>query len=188
MSLPELKHPGYTLEDWQSWEGRWELIHGEAYAMTPSPSLAHQSLSSSLHVAIGKALQETKRRSGGHCQLFSAPTDVFLETGVLIPDLLVVCDPAKLSERGVEGAPDLVVEILSPSTGQKDLTTKRWCYEAAGVPEYLLVYPEERRTELLVLGANGIYQTVARVEWGGNLRLLGGKLEITLGEGGESLP
>ncbi len=181
MPLPELKHPGYTLEDWKSWEGRWELIEGVAYDMTPSPNIAHQSISSDLHVAIGSALLEAKRKGGGSCRLFSAPTDAFLGTGVVVPDLLVVCDPAKISERGIEGAPDLVVEILSPSTGQKDLTTKRWCYEAAGVPEYLIVYPEERRAELLLLGGNGIYQTVSRVEWEGTLRLLEGSLEIKLG-------
>jgi len=62
-----------------------------------------------------------------------------------------VCDAAKVSSRGIEGPPDLVVEILSPATGQKDLTTKRWLYEAAGVPEYLIVYPEERRAERLTL-------------------------------------
>ena len=181
MSLPDLKHPGYTLEDWKSWEGRWELVNGVAYDMTPSPNIAHQGISMSLTLAIGNALVKAKRKGGGHCQLFSAPTDVFLERGVVIPDLLVVCDPAKISERGIEGAPELVVEILSPSTGQKDLTTKRWCYEAAGVPEYLLVYPDERRAELLQLGANGIYQNAARVEWEGTLRLLGGSIEITLG-------
>lgn len=181
MSLPALKHPGYTLEDWKSWEGRWELIDGIAYDMTPSPNTAHQSLSSELHVSIGSALKEAKKKAGGDCRLFSAPADVFLPTGVVIPDLLVVCDPAKVSERGVEGAPDLVVEILSPSTGQKDLTTKRWCYESAGVPEYLIVYPEERRAELLVLGANGIYQTVSRTEWGGRFQILAGQLEISLG-------
>lgn len=181
MSLPELKHLGYTLEDWKTWDGRWELINGVAYDMTPSPNVAYQTLSMSLTLAIGNALGRAKHKGGGGCRLFSAPTDVFLETGVVIPDLLVVCDPAKISERGIEGAPDLVVEILSPSTGQKDLTTKRWCYEAAGVPEYLIVYPEEHRAELLVLGANRIYQTVSRVEWGETLRLLDESLAITLG-------
>lgn len=81
----------------------------------------------------------------------------------------------------MEGAPDLLVEILSPSTGQKDLTTERWCCESAGVREYLIVYPEERRAEMLMLGTNGIYQTVSRTEWGERLQILGGRLEISLG-------
>ena len=184
MSLPERKHPGYTLDDWKDWEGRWELIHGVAYDMTPAPNLAHQTFSSELHVAIGQALQQEARRGSGRggCRIFSAPTDVFLGGDVVQPDLLVVCDPAKLSDRGIEGAPDLVVEILSPATAQKDLTTKRWRYEAAGVPEYLVVYPDERRAELMRLGPNGLYQTLARAEWGATLRLLGDTLPIQLGE------
>jgi Uma2 family endonuclease len=96
------------------------------------------------------------------------------------PDLMVVCDPAKKSVRGIEGPPDLVVEILSPSTAQKDLTRKRWTYEAAGVQEYLIVDPEDRWGMLLRL-ENGRYQEVSRMDWGGILPLLGGKVPITLG-------
>ena len=185
MSLPEGNHPGHTLDDWRAWEGRWELIHGVAYDMTPAPNLAHQTFSMELTLAIGQALQQEGLRKGsgsGGCRIFSAPTDVFLGGDVVQPDLLVVCDPAKLSERGIEGAPDLVVEILSPATAQKDLTTKRWRYEAAGVPEYLVVYPDERRAEMMRLGPNGLYQTLARAEWGGLLRLLGDTLPIQLGQ------
>src|ERR1035438_7626444 len=120
MSVPQPRHPGYTLEDWQTWEGNWELIHGVAYptyGMTPSPSLEHQRVSIHLASDILLALKEVKRRNGGgECEVFTAPVDVFLEAGVVQPDLVVVCDPAKKSDRGIEGAPDLVVEILSPST------------------------------------------------------------------------
>jgi Uma2 family endonuclease len=121
VSLPRLKHPGYTLEDWRSWEGRWELINGVAYDLSQAPGTEHQQVSSKLHLAIGNALEEANRRVGGRgCELFAAPTDVFLEAGVVQPDLLVVCDPAKVSPRGIEGAPDLVVEILrEPEHGQQ---------------------------------------------------------------------
>ena len=61
MGLPQLKHHGYTIKDWEGWEGRWELINGEAYDMTPAPSLDHQEISSSLHISIGNALAEAKR-------------------------------------------------------------------------------------------------------------------------------
>jgi Uma2 family endonuclease len=87
----------------------------------------------------------------------------------------------KKSERGVEGAPDLVVEILSPRTAQKDWTSKRWAYEAAGVPEYLIVDPDERVGVLFRLEAER-YGEAARVEWGAVVDLLGGKLAVTLGE------
>lgn len=181
MGLPQPKHSGYTLDDWKSWEGRWELIHGVAYDMTPAPSLEHQRISSRLHIAIGVALVEAKKKpNGGECEVLAAPLDVFLESGVFQPDLVVICDPAKKSERGVEGAPDFVVEILSPRTASKDTVRKRWAYEAAGVPEYLIVDPDERVGVLLRLEA-GRYQEAARVEWGAMVALLGGTISVTLG-------
>jgi Uma2 family endonuclease len=77
--------------------------------------------------------------------------------------------------------PDLVAEILSPGTASKDLVRKRWAYEAAGIPEYLIVDPEEAVAELLRLEPEGHYHSVARVEWGANLPILGGRISITLG-------
>ena len=182
MSLPQVKQPGYTLEDWKSWEGRWELINGVAYDMTPAPSFEHQQISTKLILAIGNALKEAKRKAGGgECEVLAAPLDVFLPSGVVQPDLVVICDPAKKSPRGVEGAPDLVVEILSPSTAGKDVTRKRWTYEAAGVPEYLIIDPEERVGLLLRLDPAGTYQDAARIEWGAFFGILGGSLIISLG-------
>lgn len=181
MGLPQPKHSGYTLADWKGWEGRWELIHGVAYDMTPAPSFEHQRISSRLHIAIGIALVDAKKKAGGgECEVLAAPLDVFLESGVFQPDLVVVCDSAKKSERGIEGAPDLVVEILSPRTASKDTVRKRWAYEAACVPEYLIVDPDERVGVLLRLEA-GRYQEAARVEWGAVVALLGGTINVTLG-------
>ena len=183
MSLPQLKQPGYTIEDWKTWEGRWELIHGVAFDMTPSPSFEHQRVSGALHAAIWNALKDAKARHGaGACEVIAAPMDLYLpgEQSVYQPDLLIVCDPAKITQRGIEGAPDLVVEILSPSTEKRDLTRKRWSYEAAGVPEYLIVDPDERMGLLLRLEA-GRYQEAARIEWGAVVALLGGTLSVTLG-------
>ena len=184
MSLPELKHAGYTIEDWKTWEGRWELIHGVPYAMTPTPSPDHQRISCRLQKAIDAAIEAAKRKSGsGSCEVFSAPIDLFLpgEQSVYQPDLVVVCDPAKITSRGIEGAPDLVAEILSPSTASKDMAKKRWAYEAAGVPEYLMVDPDEQFGLLLRL-EGGRYEEAARVEWGAVVALLGGRLSVTLGE------
>lgn len=183
MSLPQLKHAGYTIEDWKTWEGRWELIHGLPYAMTPAPSPDHQRVSFRVQTAINSALEEAKRKSGrGSCEVLSAPLDLFLpgEESVYQPDLVVVCDPAKITKRGIEGIPDLVVEILSPSTASKDMAKKRWSYEGAGVPEYLIVDPDEQFGLLLRL-EGGRYEEAARVEWGAVVAVLGGKLSITLG-------
>ena len=180
MNLPQPQHPGYTLEDWKQWDGRWELIHGVAYDMTPSPGTKHQEVSGRLAFALESALREARQSSGGgDCRLFIAPTDVFLASGVVIPDLLVVCDPAKISPRGIEGPPDLVVEILSPSTASKDTVRKRWTYEAAGVPEYLIVDPDEQVGLLLRL-VNHRYEEAQRVAWGTLVGLLSGRLKITV--------
>ncbi len=184
MNLPQPKHPGYTIDDWKAWEGRWELIHGVAYDMTPAPSTEHQRVSVQLTAAFFKALEEARRVGKGNCEAFHAPVDLFLpnEESVYQPDLVVVCDPARITSQGIVGVPDLVVEILSPSTSNRDLTRKRWCYEAAGIPEYLIVDPDERVGLLLRLEA-GRYQETARVEWGAEMALLGGELKITLGQG-----
>ena len=183
MSLPELKQPGYTIEDWETWDGRWELIHGVAYDMTPSPSPEHQRVSFNLQKTIDAALDDARRRGGGGlCEILSAPLDLYLpnEQSVYQPDLVVVCDPAKITRRGVEGVPDLVIEVLSPSTSSRDWSRKRWSYEAAGIPEYLIVDPDERFGVLLRLEA-GRYVEAARVEWGASVPLLGGQLSVKLG-------
>ena len=180
MTLPQLKPSVHSLEDWRGWEGRWELIHGVAYDMTPAPSTEHQRLSFSLGGHLFQALNELKGRSGEDCQGFAAPVDVFLGESVVQPDLIIVCDRTKVSERGIEGAPDLVVEILSPSTAEKDLSRKQWLYEASGVPEYLILYPDQKVGVLLRL-EDGRYQGAARVEWGSRVGLLGGTLCVPLG-------
>jgi Uma2 family endonuclease len=183
MSRPVIRHPGYTLDDWKTWEGRWELIHGVAYDMTTAPSPDHQCISFQLQLAIHTALKAAKQKhGGGGCEVLSAPIDLFIpgEQSVYQPDLVVVCDPDKITQRGIEGVPDLVVEILSPSTAGKDVTRKRWTYEAAGVPEYLIVDPGERLGLLLRL-EDGRYEEAARIEWGTVVSLLGGKLPVTVG-------
>jgi len=181
MNLPLLKQPDYTLADWEQWDGRWELIDGVAYDMTPAPNTSHQAISLELTLRIGNLLEEARKKSGGGCRTFVAPTDVYLAPRTVVqPDLLIVCDPAKISVRGIEGAPDVVVEILSPRTASKDRSRKQWAYEAARVPEYLIVDPEEKVGLLLRL-EQGHYVEAARVEWGGLVSLLGGTLPIQLG-------
>jgi Uma2 family endonuclease len=88
--------------------------------------------------------------------------------------------PGYTIEDCIEGVPDLVVEILSPSTAGKDVTRKRWTYEAAGIPEYLIVDPGERVGLLLRL-EDGRYEEAARIEWGAVVLLLGGRLPVTVG-------
>jgi len=152
---------GFTYSDYLRWpdDERWEVINGDAYAMTPAPSIRHQEISGYLYSLFA---QFSKGRS---CKPFHAPTDVvFDERNIVQPDLLIVCDKNKITEKNIQGAPDLVVEILSPSTALKDKREKRTLYERFGVREYLIVYPAEELVERFVLGA-GRFETAEVFGW-----------------------
>ena len=136
----------YTYADYCSWDDgeRWELIDGEAYAMSPGTSFEHQTISGEIFSQLHTFLR------GKPCKVFSAPFDVRLtadkgDDTVVQPDILVVCDEAKLKDRkGVIGAPDLIIEILSPSTARHDRITKLNLYQRAGVREYWIVAPDDK--------------------------------------------
>ena len=127
---------------------RWEIIEGEAYDMTPAPAREHQRLSAIIFVKIYNFL------SGKKCEVYFAPFDVRLPEAqdksdeeiksVVQPDIVVVCDQDKLDERGCLGAPDITVEILSPTTSYKDQTEKLLLYEKHGIKEYWIVNPDAR--------------------------------------------
>lgn len=135
--------------DYLKWpnEFRYELLDGDAYLMSPAPDLAHQEVAGEIYFQAMRALRNKP------CRPFIAPVDVRLpkrdEADELIdtvvqPDVLVVCDPAKLDRKGVRGAPDWVVEVLSPSTASHDQIKKQKIYERHGVREYWLVHPVDR--------------------------------------------
>ena len=141
-------------------EERWELIEGVLYDMSPAPSKRHQQISVELTRQIATFL------AGKECQMFHAPFDVrFPENdeadedvaSVVQPDIVVICDPSKLDERGCRGAPDFIVEILSPSTAAKDQIQKLDLYEKSGVTEYWIVHPADNTLTVRVLGADGNY-------------------------------
>ena len=145
---------GFTYSDYVSWpdDERWEIISGDAYAMTPAPTTTHQRIT----LFIGSELRQFFR--GKDHQPFIAPTDVVLDDhNIVQPDVLVVCDPKKITEKHIQGAPDLIVEILSPSTAVKDKREKKALYERFGVREYLIVYPAEELAERFVLADGGRY-------------------------------
>ena len=131
----------YTYADYCTWDDdeRWELIDGVPYAMA-APSIAHQGVSGNIYLQIGQFLRKRP------CRVFYAPTDVRLyadtkDDTVVQPDLLVVCDNSKLDGKGVIGAPDMVVEVLSPSTASYDMIKKFMLYSRAKVREYWIVDP-----------------------------------------------
>ena len=144
----------HTWTEYQTWsdDERWELIDGVAYNMSPAPSTRHQAIAGNFFSSLYRQL------TGKTCRPFMAPTDVRLsETDVVQPDILVVCDPGKITPSHIEGAPELVVEILSPGTSAKDLREKKWLYQRAGVREYIVVDPLELYVQRFLRSADGRY-------------------------------
>lgn len=124
-------------------ERREELINGKVVAMSPRPSVNHN------RVAFNIAYLFERYLRGKKCTPFSDGTDLYLtEEDRFIPDVMIVCDPDKIKSDGVHGAPDLVVEVLSPSTMRNDKTHKKDVYARCGVREYWLVSPDEKSVEI----------------------------------------
>lgn len=143
MNSPQLQSKQrYTVSDYLAWNDgqRYELLHGRVHAMSPAPNLSHQAISGNLNWELRSFLKPKTV-----CQIFYAPIDVYLsEDTVVQPDIIVVCDPRKLEKKGCVGAPDLVIEILSPSTAKTDWSDKYNVYEEAGVREYWIVNPDDK--------------------------------------------
>ena len=149
MTLEQRDDRHYTYGDYRRWpeDVRYELIDGVAWLMSPAPGRRHQELVGEIYRQAANALE------GNPCRAYVAPFDVRLPRGdeaddlvdtVVQPDVLVVCDPDKLDEAGLRGAPDWVVEVLSPATAAHDQTRKLAAFERAGVPEVWLVHPADR--------------------------------------------
>jgi len=149
---PAVKLDTYTYQDYKNFDDsmRCEIIEGEVVMMTPAPSRFHQDISGNLYFKFRNFLKNKK------CKAYYSPMDVLLNYEykgensdiILQPDLLVLCDKNKLDTRGVLGAPELVVEILSPSTLKYDLGKKLELYLAYGVKEYWIVDPHAKTIHL----------------------------------------
>ncbi len=145
----------YNYSDYLQWtfEGMVELINGKIFKMSPAPSSSHQFLSGNLFGILWNYLK------GMPCQIVSAPFDVRLSKfkedklidSVVQPDLCIICDPTKIDEKGCNGAPDMIVEILSPSTAQRDLDLKFKLYEENAVKEYWIVQPNDQTVSVFDL-------------------------------------
>ena len=148
--------------DYLSWddEQRYEIIEGTVYIMSPGPNRFHQKASGDIFNQFYNYLQNKE------CEIYAAPFDIRLPEGnekdediltVVQPDLILICDEEKLDKRGCRGAPDLIVEILSPSSYKKDKIIKRELYEKHGVKEYWLVDLEGKIVEVYKLQEDGEY-------------------------------
>lgn len=161
MAMPAEK-ARYTFADALTWDEneRAELIDGEVFLMAPAPSRGHQEISGALFAQLYNYLE------GKRCKVYHPPFDVrlFEQEGdtpedvdtVVEPDLTVVCDMDKLDDHGCKGAPDLVIEILSPSTRRHDRLVKLGLYQRAGVREYWIVDPENKAVQVFLHDGNSL--------------------------------
>lgn len=159
MALPD-EQMRYTLADVLTWDenDRTEIIGGEAFMMA-TPSRIHQKISFEIGRQLGNYLE------GKKCEVYPAPFGVrlFEKDGdapdkvdtIVEPDLSVICDRNKLDKYGCKGAPDLVVEVLSPATQRHDRLVKLNLYQRAGVREYWIVNPEDQTVQVMLLDADG---------------------------------
>lgn len=150
MKLADLDmNKAYTYADYLQWtfKERVELIKGKIFKMSPAPNPMHQAVAMEMSGLLWSFLR------GKECRVYPAPFDVRLpvqsesseQTSTVVqPDISVVCDPAKIDAKGCTGAPDIVVEILSPSNNEKELRYKFDIYEQSGVKEYWVVFPAEK--------------------------------------------
>lgn len=155
MALPAEKDR-YTFADVLAWDDneRAEIIDGEVFLMAPPPSRVHQEVSFEIARQLGNYLE------GKRCKVYPAPFGVRLfekdsdspeDVDTMVePDITVVCDPSKLDDHGCKGAPDMVVEVLSPSTQRHDQLVKLGLYQRAGVREYWIVDPVNQTVRVML--------------------------------------
>ena len=155
----------YTYADYLMWKikDRVEILKGKIFKMSPAPAISHQSISFNLSGLFFMYFHNKP------CKVFASPFDIVLknkdgkEDTVVQPDLCVVCDPEKLADgKRCQGAPDLIIEILSPGNSKKEMLNKYELYEEAGVREYWVVRPDYKEITQFVL-ENNKYRTLPPV-------------------------
>ena len=142
--------PHYTYEDYEQWEGQWELIEGIPYAMSPRPMPQHQRLAATLGTEFTLALKTCKQ-----CKTYQPIDYRIADDTILQPDMLVVC--GNITKKYLDFPPALVAEILSPSTALKDRHSKYSIYEQQGIAYYLILSPETEEIEVYKL-LDGVYK------------------------------
>jgi len=160
VSIEQLQLQRYTYADYLTWadDVRQELIDGIPYLLA-APTVTHQRVLGELFLQLRQFLK------GKRCEVFISPFDVRLNPNdgddtVVQPDLLVVCDKSKLDKKGCKGAPDMIIEILSPSSTKMDKFIKMRKYNQAGVREYWIVDPEGQYAHVHLL-KDGEYKIAA---------------------------
>ena len=150
--MPLLKNDIYTIEDIYALPAgqRAELIDGHIYDMAP-PSPLHQELV----MELSATLRDYIKKNNGTCKVYPAPFAVFLnqdDQNYVEPDISIICDSNKMNDRGCNGAPDFIIEIVSPSSQRMDYLTKLFKYRTAGVREYWIVNPMKQTVQVYYFG------------------------------------
>ncbi len=180
----------YSYADYLTWldDTRRELIDGVVRLLFPAPQRIHQKVSKKLSWHIENFVFRKK------CELYYAPFDVRLPKNgekdgnqiytVVQPDICVICDTTKLDDRGCIGAPDLIIEIVSPSNTKHDVETKYQLYQKHGVREYWTVFPYDKMVNVFLLDESGKYQLVGVYAEDSKVpvNIFNGELEIDLVE------
>ena len=155
---PVKRQGEYTVEDYYNWpeDERIELIDGVIYHVS-MPSIEHQRIVGEIDFELKSFVKKKK----GKCEIFGAGIDVRLDCDdktMVVPDITVVCEKDKLTKQYLDGAPDLVVEVLSPSTRKKDMTIKLDKYANAGVKEYWVIDPKKENIVVYEFSENDEFE------------------------------
>jgi Uma2 family endonuclease len=139
--------PYYTYDDYVQWEGKWEIIDGIPYAMSPSPTPKHQMIANTLGALFYYGLKDCRQ-----CKVYQAIDYKIAEDTILQPDISILCQSTR--HKFIDFPPALVVEILSPSTALKDRHTKAGLYAQQNIPYYIIISPDTEEAEIFVLEEN----------------------------------
>lgn len=164
MGLPAAKEY-YTFADYLTWDEseRWELIDGKPYMMA-TPTTFHQTILGELFGQIREFLKDKPCRpyldlAPFSVRLFETDDDTSDDVDTIVePDLSVICEKNKVDQNGCKGAPDLIIEVLSPSNSRRDRFVKYNLYMRAKVREYWIVDPQEKTVQVFLLDENGVYK------------------------------
>ncbi|BCN92707.1 hypothetical protein THMIRHAM_04920 [Thiomicrorhabdus immobilis] len=138
MALAYSEH--YTVRDYALWEGDWELIHGAPYAMAPSPSISHQRIEKGFLFQFDLSLKKCT-----NCEVLAEIDWQSSDDTVVRPDVLIACN---IEGEKLTKTPELIVEIVSPTSAKRDELTKFELYQQEGVKFYILAYPDEKMAKV----------------------------------------
>lgn len=144
--------PNYTYSDYIKWEGRWEIIDGMPYAMSPAPSPFHQYVANEIKYELTKAIKECTCKK---CKVYDFIDIKIDENTVVQPDGLILCKP--ISKPYLDFAASLVLEVLSPATALKDLNNKYLIYQSFGVKYYIIADTDNFKIDIYQLNDEGKY-------------------------------